>query len=341
MRDVLTSMFVLLFFVASLVSLPCVAAGLESIHLIMGAKRITGPYYPTAGTIAAAFNREQSGNGMRITIRTNLSSVTILSSVTAGDFEFGVVPLDLVHQAYNGLGHWEGRPQTTLRSVLNVQSECLAIVALGDSGIRTISDLEGRHILTGSPNSDLHVAAMQILDAAGMHPGANFQIRQESPQVAPQLLQDDTIDAFFYTMGTMNRDFLELAASRKGLFLVSLADAGLDRLIAGSPFLEKVVVKAGSDPNFINTFDTEIVGIKASLVTSLQVPERVVYQVAKAVFDNLDHFRNRYPDTVTLTRSTLVKGLVTPPHPGAAALFDALQIKPVLISEPLGKGVID
>jgi TRAP transporter TAXI family solute receptor len=333
MRDLFALMVAVLLCMVSFFCPPCTQAGPEKTSLIMGAKRISGPYYPTAGAIAEAFNRQQSRHKMRITVRTNHPSTAIVASVLSGELDFGVAHSHRIHQANFGLGPWDGRPQTALRSVLKVQSERIAIVAPAGSGMRTISDLKGRRVLIGAPHSDLHATAMQILQAGGMAPDKDVQIDETTAGEGPGKLMDGAIDAFFYIMGTMNRPFLELAADRRGLWIVSIAGPGIDRLIAGSRYLEKVIVRAGMDPAFVNPSDTEIIGVKAGLITSTRVPDRTVYEVAKEVFRKFDHYKGRYPATVTMTQRDLAKVPAAPLHPGAAALFEELRIEQDVFNE--------
>ena len=123
MRDAFALMLTVLLCMVSLVHPPCTQAGPEKTNLILGAKRIAGPYYPSAGAIADGFNHQRSRHGMRITIRTNRPSASIVASVLSGEFEFGAVHLSRIHNTYNGLGLWHGRPKSVLRDVPGVFKE--------------------------------------------------------------------------------------------------------------------------------------------------------------------------------------------------------------------------
>lgn len=104
----------------------------------------------------------------------------------------------------------------------------------------------------------------------------------------------------------------------------------IDNLLTTNRFYVKVVVPTEMLPNFANPSDTEIIGVRASLVASSQVSERAIYQVAKEVFGHLDHYKNRYPATVKLNQRDLAESLAAPPYPGVATLFRELQIKPIV-----------
>ncbi len=60
----------------------------------------------------------------------------------------------------------------------------------------------------------------------------------------------------------------------------------------------------------------------ASVVTSADVSEDVVYAVVKAVFDNLDDFRKQHPAFANLDPKKMIKdGISAPLHPGAVKYY--------------------
>ena len=62
--------------------------------------------------------------------------------------------------------------------------------------------------------------------------------------------------------------------------------------------------------------------IKATFVTSANVPDDVVYEVVKAVFDNFDRFRGLHPAFANLNEADMVTdGLSAPLHPGAEKYY--------------------
>ena len=63
-------------------------------------------------------------------------------------------------------------------------------------------------------------------------------------------------------------------------------------------------------------------GVKATFVTSADVPDDVVYEVTKAVFENLDDFRSLHPAFANLDPKTMITdGLSAPLHPGAVKYY--------------------
>jgi TRAP transporter TAXI family solute receptor len=62
--------------------------------------------------------------------------------------------------------------------------------------------------------------------------------------------------------------------------------------------------------------------VLATIVTSSKVPDDVVYEMARAVFENFDEFKKLHPAFANLDPKRMVKdGLSAPLHPGAVKYY--------------------
>jgi hypothetical protein len=60
----------------------------------------------------------------------------------------------------------------------------------------------------------------------------------------------------------------------------------------------------------------------ATFVTSSKVPDKVVYEVTRAVFENLDDFKSLHPAFANLDPKNMIKdGLSAPLHDGAVKYY--------------------
>ena len=57
----------------------------------------------------------------------------------------------------------------------------------------------------------------------------------------------------------------------------------------------------------------------ATLVTSADTPDDVVYAVTKEVMTNLDQFRKLHPALANLTPESMLQGLTAPIHPALSS----------------------
>jgi hypothetical protein len=70
-----------------------------------------------------------------------------------------------------------------------------------------------------------------------------------------------------------------------------------------------------------NEGNTETVGVLATMVTSTDVPEDVVYTLTKTVFENFDSFKKLHETFGALTKEKMLEGLTAPLHPGAVKYY--------------------
>ena len=75
-------------------------------------------------------------------------------------------------------------------------------------------------------------------------------------------------------------------------------------------------------PDAVNAKDkVKTVGMLATLVTSADTPDDVVYAVTKEVMTHLDQFRKLHPALANLTPESMLQGLTAPIHPGALKYY--------------------
>lgn len=67
--------------------------------------------------------------------------------------------------------------------------------------------------------------------------------------------------------------------------------------------------------------DPERFGGMTTLITSAKVPEKIVYAVTKAVFENFQALQGLHPAFSGLTPKRMLEGLSTPIHPGALKYY--------------------
>ena len=76
-----------------------------------------------------------------------------------------------------------------------------------------------------------------------------------------------------------------------------------------------------------NNEDVQTYGVKATFVTSVKVPEEIVYAITKEVFDNLEEFKKLHPAFGTLTKKDMMKAVTAPIHPGAMRYYKEVGLK--------------
>jgi TRAP transporter TAXI family solute receptor len=86
----------------------------------IGGGEMTAVYYPVAKAICQAISREVQAQGIWCSAETTPGSAYNVVHVVSGELEFGIVQSDVLFSAYKGIGRWDGKPLTELRSVLSL-----------------------------------------------------------------------------------------------------------------------------------------------------------------------------------------------------------------------------
>jgi uncharacterized protein len=122
-----------------------------------------------------------------------------------------------------------------------------------------------------------------------------------------------------FTVGHPNGSIQE-ATTTTDAKLVPVTGAEVDQLVEKNQYYTKATIPGGmyrGSPDDVDTF-----GVRATFVTSADVPEEVVYEVTKAVFENFEDFKQLHPAFATLEKEEIVTGgLSAPMHPGAEKYF--------------------
>ncbi len=299
----------------------------KTTFVTIGTGGITGVYYPTGGAISKIVNKKRKEYGIRCTVESTGGSVFNVNAVMAGDLEFGVVQSDRQYQAVNGSkdSEWDGRPQTDLRSVFSIHPESITLCASVDSGIKSIQDLNGKNVNIGNPGSGQRQNSIDALTAVGLDLTKDLNAEGIKAAEAPGLLQDERIDAFFYTVGHPSGAIKEATAGKVKVRIVPIT--GIDALLDKYPYYAKAVVPIEFYPGAVNKEDVTTFGVKATFVTSAKVSDDVVYAVTKEVFDNFEDFKKLHPAYKVLTKKNMLEGLSAKIHPGAMRYYKEAGLK--------------
>jgi TRAP transporter TAXI family solute receptor len=305
----------------------------------IGTGSVTGLYYPTGGAIARMVNRRFDRYAIKATVESTAGSVYNLNAVLQGDLDFGVAQSDRQYQAYHGLAEWAERgPQTRLRSVFSVHPESITLVAAETSGIRSVEDLRGKRVNLGNIGSGHLQNSRDVLKAAGLSED-DLAAEYVRAVEAPGLLQDGRIDAFFYTVGHPNGTIEEATFGRVKVRIVPVDGQVARQLLQQHPYYAEAIVPAEHYPRATNEDDVATIGVKATFMTSVKTPQKVVYAIVREVFENFEGFRELHPAYQALTEADMLKGLSAPLHAGALRYFrevglDAHIPEELLVGEP-------
>lgn len=296
--------------------------GFAKKFVTIGTGGVTGVYYPTGGAISKMINNKFAEYGIKATVESTGGSVYNINAVLSGDLEFGVAQSDRQYQAYNGMAEWKAAgPQKNLRALFSIHPETITLIASGESGVKTVQDLKGKRVNIGNPGSGQLQNSKDVLAAFGVDL-SSINAEQVKAVEAPGLIQDEKIDAFFYTVGHPNGNIKEATSGRIKVNIIPISGAGADAMVNKFSYYAKAMIPSEFYPSSLNAgTDIESVGVKATFVASSELADDIVYAVTKEVFDNLEAFKKLHPAYSVLTKENMLQGLSAPIHKGALRYY--------------------
>jgi TRAP transporter TAXI family solute receptor len=286
----------------------------------IGTGGVTGVYYPAGGAIAKMVNKTRDVHGVRVAVESTAGSVFNINAVLSGDLDFGIAQSDRQYQAINGLKDWEEKgPQSTLRAICSLHPEAVTLVGAVDAGIEELADLRGKRVNIGNPGSGQRGNSIDVLTSAGIDWREDIRAEGLKASECAKMLQDERIDAFFYTVGHPAGAITEATAGRRTIRIVPIT--GMGALLERVPYYAETIVPHELYPNAANSEDVPTIGVMTTLVTSAGVPAEVVYALTRALFENLDEFKEQHPAFAGLTPAGMLRGLTAPLHEGARRYY--------------------
>lgn len=288
-------------------------------YVKIGTGAQTGVYYAAGLALAEMVNEGTSSHGVDLAVESTDGSVFNLNAILAGELEFAFAQADRQYEVVNGEGPWLREQHPELRAICSLYSELVTLVVAEDSGIRSLKDLEGHVVSIGSSGSGTRGNAEDVVALVGLIPDVHFEAEELKASEAAMLLQDGRIDGFFYTVGHPNGAITEVTSGRRKVRFVPIVQAAA--LIASKPYYSEGTLSARHYPQINGPVDVPTIGMKTTLVTHERVDEDVVYAVTKALFENLDRFRQRHPSFTDLNPTSMLEGNFAPIHPGARRYY--------------------
>ena len=276
-----------------------------------------GTYYGFGSVLAGQVTNATNTKVVAITSGGSKNNIENLEDEYA---ELGFVQTDVGAYAYQGTRLF-GEKVDCFSTVANLYMEQVQIVTLNPD-IKTVADLEGKSVSVGDSGSGVYFNAMDVLNAYGIGDidkdgkftkiNATYQSFGDSAEA----LQDGKIDAAFVVAGAPTTAITSLAAT-KTVYLVSLDDEHIDKLIAESPYYSKTTISGAYE----GTPDATTVAVGAVVIARDDVSEDDVYNFISTIFENIDTITQAHAKGAELNLEFAASYAAVPYHPGAAKYF--------------------
>lgn len=292
----------------------------DPVSITVATGRIGGLYHPVGGAICALVNEQRDELGITCTIEITAHSVGNIKALRDRRVDVALAQSDWQYEATKGIGAYvEAGPFPELRSMFAPYVEQFTVVARRDKGIDTFEELKGRRVFLGPIGSGRRKTMEFLMEAHGWSPDDIIDISELHSANEAVSLCENEFDAFIDTIGHPNHLVRE-AADTCDVTLVPIQGPIIDKLIEQKPFYTASTIPAGTYRGVDR--DVPGLGLPATVVTTTAVPKKVIYEITRAFFENIERLRDGSAVFSSLSeRQMTEKGLTAPLHEGSLTYF--------------------
>ena len=299
-------------------------SGAQAQNLSIATGGTGGVYYPMGGGLAAVLSKHVSG--MSATAEVTGGSVDNLNLINSGKPYLAFTMADAAKDALDGDGKFKGK-KVDLKTLLVLYPNRMHVVTVESTGIKSMKDLKGKRISTGSPGSATEVMAFRLLEAAGLDKDKDVKRERLGVSESVNAIKDRKIEAFFWVGGLPTAAVTDLANS-PGMKIAMIDHAGqVDAMNKkyGNLYFKDVIPKAtySGMPQ-----DNQIASVANILVANGKMSEDEAYKIVKAIFDNKEELVRTHQEYATLSdKDQKTASTPIPFHPGAAKYLKEKGVK--------------
>ena len=282
--------------------------------ITMGTGGTAGTYYAFGGVLGQYIKNKA---GIEVNVVSTDGSKANIESIDSGDYQLGTVQSDVMAYAWAGSRSFESNGAiNSFRVVGGLYAEAVQLITM-DPNVKSVADLAGKSVSIGAPGSGTYFNAMDVLGAAGLTE-ADIKPQYQSFADSTDALKDGKIDAAFIVAGAPTAAITELCTTNDA-YLVPIDGAVADKLMADCPFYTSYSIPAGTYKG--QDADVTTVTVKATLIVSASASDDDVYNLTKAIFDNVDAIAAENGKGKELSVENATSGMSAPFHAGAAKYY--------------------
>ena len=273
-----------------------------------------GVYYPLGGGIAEVWSKHVPG--VQAVAEVTGASVENVKLAHKGETVVGMVMGDVAVAGFQGSGKFEGKKNDILALGM-LYPNLLQMVTLKSSGITDVMQLKGKKISTGSPGSGTNFMTEAVLKALGINPEDYTDSRLSFTENA-NALRDGTIDMGSWSVGPGTSSILDLATTHE-IHILSFTPEQTEKILAANSEYAAVDLTGGIYRGVDQPVPT--IGVWNVLICQSTLDTEMVYNLAKALFENREYLLKIHPSADYTTPENTVAYAPIPLHPGTIKYF--------------------
>ncbi len=293
------------------------AASAQQLKLMTGPQG--GSWYPLGGAIQGIVEKTMPGTSVLVLPGAGISNVLGVQAGKADlGFGNGVSTVD-------GMAGREPFKEKTANvcQVATLYFQYFHMVALADSGIKTPADVKGKALSTQQKGNTGEQMTRAVLKVYGEGYDTLSKVNHGSYNDSVSQLKDNQAQVFTLITTVPASAVMDLASARD-IRVLEVPDEKLKELQKLNGGYDKRIIKAGSYPK--QDKDVQTIGTWTHLIARCDLPEATVYNITKALAQNVDFLGGVVKAVQGLTVKDMATDIGVPYHPGAMKYYKEAKV---------------
>lgn len=272
-----------------------------------------GVWYPISAGMAGVLQNEL---GLQVTLQAG-GGLSNAITVGRGEGELGFSTPDSAAAVYEGA---DGRPPAEdLRTFGVLYNQYYTLAVPADGEIASVADLKGHDLVTMRKGSSTEQMTANVLAAYDLDYDDMSKMNfAGSVGDATNQLRDGQVDAYSTLIAHPASYMLELSSAMP-MRIVGLDEATVEKIVSTHKGYSPITLKAGTYD--WQTEDIMTVNGPVMLVTNANVPDDLVYNMAKALFEAHGTLVDVHQVMNEFTPENAAANPAVPIHPGALKFY--------------------
>ena len=287
--------------------------------------------FPTAGASGALYSVGAAITNIwntqipfvKASSQASAGGIDNLNQIADGESQVSIAISSNCWQSFNGTDSFEGMANPNLRVIAGLYLNPNQVVVTTKSGIRTLSDVRGKHFAVAASGSSVEGECRNHFTAAGLNYPDDIRAEYISFSDSAELLGNGQIDGAWIMSGVPAPAVSQALSS--GCMLLDIDEATIEALKAEYPWYVTYMIPAGSYPN--QTQDVRTTAIKMVLFCSADLDEETVYMLTKTLWENIGELGESQSNLRGLTPQEAVCDIAgLPLHDGAQRYYSEIGV---------------
>jgi uncharacterized protein len=285
--------------------------------LTLGTASPGGVYYVYGEAVAKILTEKLGIPVNQLPTQGPVHNVRLIESDGA---QLGLITMGVGFQGWTGTGDWtSGKQFRTMRALFPMSDTAFQFVVLRRSGISKVQMLDKLDVGVGPRAGTGGTYVAEVLKALGL----SARIGYGSIEDMTKDLSSGTYNALVLGLGAPVPAVKKLEATEP-LHFISLSGPEVDIVRKAIPELTPSTIAAGVYSSLDEDYTT--VGVYNFAVGRSDLPDDLVYNLVKAVFDNQPRLVSSTDSAKETIPQNVVKDTFLPLHPGALRYYREVGI---------------